>query len=509
MVTFARARSAAASSGLGVLLLVAACGTTVPLSAQTAQGQQAGGLGSSADAPSALRSGAGSSTAGGIGGSAAGAAGTGGAGSAASPSGVTPGAGSSSGGAAVGGAAANTNKPLDLGFISTACSNCHLLGGQYANAGGGNSGEDMLRALVKHQNAVGGINGRKINPIFADIDTNDANWPTMFQAVCSTFTQDHHVAAVLGVAFVFDEGLMNCLTKAGVPWINSAAGLMGDETVFAKYPTWFSAVEPSQDAQELVALTSAWEDGWLTPKNVVGMIDQSCSADERVYTRTLVPWLTAHHINLKAHEVNTCSDGSAKLGESTSFLSQAVLKMRSEGVDTVVVSSIALLLFSEDAESQNYRPKYLAYGGLAGGEGIASPNQMVNMHAADWIPTRDFDSSHQPSQTPQQKACVQDMKSGGLSTAPSEYPVYYAICSNLALYVAAAKAAPGLRATDIASAIGALGSSVGDLYLLNQASTWGPRKHFGPSTYRVSTYSKACSCFLYSSGVRPLPLSGQ
>jgi hypothetical protein len=237
------------------------------------------------------------------------------------------------------------------------------------------------------------------------------------------------------------------------------------------------------------------------------MIDQSCSADERVFKRTLVPWMTAHHINLKAHEVNTCSDGSAKLGESTSFLSQAVLKMRSEGVDTVVVSSIALLLFSEDAESQNYRPKYLAYGGLAGGEGIASPNQMVNMHAADWIPTRDFDSAHQQPQTAQQKACVADLRSGGLSTAPSEYPVYYAICSNMALYVAAAKAAPTLKATDVAAAIGALGSRQGDLFLLNQASTWGPRKHFGPSTYRVSTYNEACSCFLYSGGVRPLPFS--
>lgn len=511
MGMFARARWAAACSGLGVVLLVGACGTTVPLGAQTGQDQQAGGIGGTGQASGGLGSTSGQQAAVGGGGASSSTGtgtGAGGEGSTAAPgagdgAGVGPRGGSSGSGTAV-----TTTKPLELGFIVTACSNCHLLGGQYANAGGGNSGEDVLRALVNHQNKIGGINGRKINPVFADIDTNAPNWPTMFQAVCSTFTQDHHVAAVLGVAFVFDQGLMNCLTKAGIPWINSAAGLMGDDTIFAKYPTWFSTMEPTQDAQELVAFTSAWEDGWLTPKSVVGMLDQDCAADERVYTRTLVPWMRTHHVTMKAHEVASCTDGSSKLGENSAFLQNAVLKMRSAGVDTVVVSGIALLLFSENAESQNYRPKYLAYSGLAGGEGIASPNQMVNMHAADWIPTRDFDSTHQQPQTPEKKACVKDLVSGGLSTAPSEYPVYYAVCSNLALYVAAAKAAPTLTATGIAAAIGGLGSSFGDLTLLTQSSSWGPRKHFGPTSYRVSTYNEACSCFLYTGGVRPLPVSG-
>jgi hypothetical protein len=132
---------------------------------------------------------------------------------------------------------------------------------------------------------------------------------------------------------------------------------------------------------------------------------------------------------------------------------------------------------------------------------------MVNMHSADWIPFRDLDGRHQPPQTSQQKACVKRMASGGLATTASEYPIYYALCSNLAVYLAAARLTTSLAGPAIARAIGSLGSSLGDIYLLNQASRWGPNKHFGPTTYRASTYNTTCSCFQYVGRERPLPLS--
>lgn len=404
-------------------------------------------------------------------------------------------------------------KPLSVGFISLACGNCNLLGGQFSQSTAHTS-KDILQAMINKVNKDGGILGRKIAPVFSDVDTNANDWPTMFQKVCANFTQDHHVDIVLGLSFVFDEGLGNCLKKNNIAWINTAFGRMGDSTSFKTYPNFIATMDPVLDVSRLVALTSAKEDGWLKSSNKLGLIDENCPDVSRVFTRTVNPYLKANKFDLKVHYTAKCTTGSSQLAGNTQELQGTVLKMRAAGVDTVVTESIPLLLFAVFAESQGYRPKYLANGGTSGGEGIASPEQLRNVHSAGWIPIGDLNATKQPPLSPVQKKCFKDLSDGGLNGLNTrEYGAYYAVCGLFSTYMTAVSSAGNLLTGSVVKAIEGLGTKLVDPIQLEGRTSYGATKHTGPVVYRsIGYHYDECKCFLYNGPVKPLPIlpgSGQ
>lgn len=496
------------------LLLTAGCGTTVNLGRTAGAGSSPSGLGSPAaggeqGSSTTLATTAGAQSGGALGGQAATTAAPGannsGPGTSASGAPAAGGTATSPSATPVPGRAVPATGPVEIGFLVTKCSNCDALGNAYVAPT--HSEQDVLQALVTDLNHHGGIAGHQIVPVWGVEDTASTDWNTMMQSVCATFTQDHHVLAVLGAGFIYSDILATCLAKAGVVTIDAmrATGVP-DQEQLAAHPDYILSQEPALESYELVAYTSAVSDGWLTPRSKLGVVSDSCPVTQQVWQHTIEPYLASQHIPVTVNYVASCGSGAADASQAASQLQEAELKMRSNGVDTVAVTDIPLILFAEGAESQHWYPKYLATEGAAGYESFVPSDQLRDIHSAGWEPSFDLDSAHQLPLSQQQRDCLAALGRGGLSGATSsEYTMYFGLCGSVEMYTKAVASAGSLASANVLRAIDALSSSFVSPITLGGQTLFGPTKHDAAVSYRSETYNSGCSCFQYIGPVRQLP----
>src|SRR5439155_1527067 len=91
----------------------------------------------------------------------------------------------------------------------------------------------------------------------------------------------------------------------------------------------------STDRKIRSILNKAIAAGFLHSGSKLGVYVEDCPYDERAYDRNLTPIVTQHHITV-FREDTSCFNGYSDEGEQQSTLDAAVLKFRSEGVDTVM-----------------------------------------------------------------------------------------------------------------------------------------------------------------------------
>lgn len=485
-------------------LSLAACGSTVQVKGQATVGDGVstipggttaqGGLGAVPAAGSGqLGPGGGlaASTTGGTAGGPTGGSTTGGSTGAAVPTGRS-------------GATVASRQPIQIGFIATSVGNAAALG---VNAGQSYTDRDGITAIVQEYNAQGGLAGHKIEPVFGDTDTASTNWENEFARACSTFTQDNYVKAVIGYIFVFLPSFENCLAKAKVPHLYGGYQ-PGDVAAQRAFPTLVSTAHPTVDGFNLAVLEGALASGRLTKRTKLGILLDTCANGDRAYRSSTEPWLKAHGVDYQYVQMD-CAQGSGDASSGAATVSNAELRFSQTGVDTVFAFGVALLVFMEDAESQNYHPQYLTGVGGAALEANAPAAQMVNVHGYGWLPSVDVNPGHQPyPQTAAQKACVAKLVKHGLRpTAYNDFMAAYQLCDGLELYARALERTGG--STEATGIVSALESSM-PAFL--GAGTYGgrfvvgPRQRGGASTYRETGWTDSCSCMTYRGPTRPMPI---
>ena len=404
-----------------------------------------------------------------------------------------------------GSSAVRSTKPVEIGFLVTKCGNCDLVGSSYNKFS--HSEQDILQALINDKNKHGGVLGRQILPVWATEDTASSDFSTMLQSICSTFTQDHHVAAVVGAGFGYSDILGNCLAKASIPIIDAMRTTgVPDSKDLQGHPGYIISSEPELDVYNLVAYSSGVIDGWLSPKSKLGVLNYDCPGTVRVWKNVIKPYLAAQHIPVTVDYTASCIAGASDIGKAAQEVQQAVLKMRANGVDTVAITDVPLVVFSTSAESQGYHPKYLATeGGGASYEMLVSPAQIVNIHAPGWAPSFDLNASHQPPLTVLQRNCLASLTRGGLAPTAKEYVLYFALCGGLDLFLQASSKAGDLAMAKVLNAIDSLSGSFVSPFLLGGQTSFGPGKHAAALHYRTQLYNGSCKCFQYVGPSRPLP----
>ena len=90
----------------------------------------------------------------------------------------------------------------------------------------------LFRIVFDDLNAHGGIAGRRVVPVFANVDGNTA-FESSMQSVCSAFTEDTQVFAVLAGYFVNDT-LRDCLDRHGVVLLDAGESI-ADQRTFERY----------------------------------------------------------------------------------------------------------------------------------------------------------------------------------------------------------------------------------------------------------------------------------
>lgn len=492
--------------------LVSACGSTVAMtsSARTAGGD---GLNGTASGPSTVDGSGGSVLGGGTASSGTpGSSGSLAPGSAGAP-GTQGGAVTTSGPgvpSGTSGVPAGT-APIKIGIVLTSTASVQAAG---FSSGESYSERQVDDALVNALNSTGGVNGHKLVPVYASTDPNSSNWSADFAAACATFTQDNHVAAVVGYQFNYDQSFETCLTKNGVPHLTTGFNIP-DQTELAKHPLHRALAVPTIDLRSSSKLAGAWRDGWLNPKSKLGAVIDSCPGTTASWNRVSKPFLESHKIPYVLY-AGGCSNGSADGANGAQQVPGALLKMRQEGVTAISFLTVsegpALAIVSNAAESQGWRPLYIVsslanLSALSGNASVVPPAQMANVKGYGWMPAQDLSPRSQPPLTAGQKRCLTLLKSQKVVPANfGDYTNAYRICDGVFAYELALKAdGTKTQGSALIAALDGLGTSFSDPDVLDGATLLTrARANNAPSHLRAVVYSSGCQCFVYTGPTRPL-----
>ena len=475
--------------------LLAACGSTAQhTGTQTSAGSGAGLSVTGGATPGSDTATSSGDIVGSTGGSSTGATGSGAVG--------TRGGSSSGGVAAAPGqtvpAGERVTGPVTIGFLNTTVGNAEGLG---VNVGQTYTPRQLFEALVASLNEDGGIAGREIEVAVADTDTASGNWEVEFGAACARFTTDQRVDAVLGYAFALIESFEQCLTDEQIPHLTGGYNV-GDRTTFEEHPLLVSTTNVTADRRYVLQLQGAVDAGVLTREHKVGIMRDDCPYSLRAHERSTLPYVERAGIAVVAEAVMSCGQGAGDVGTIAGQIQNAVLQFRSRGVDTVVIEGVPLVVFSQSAESQGWRPRYLltSTSGGAAVEPNVPASQAANMFGFGWFPNADVNPSNQPPTTPAGERCLELLARQNVE--PTQYNDFisaFTSCDALFLYESALEATRGSSdGPSVVGAITALGDSHAGVAALEGRTHFDAGRRDAPSVYRQWGWVEDCSCFRYA-----------
>jgi ABC-type branched-subunit amino acid transport system substrate-binding protein len=364
-------------------------------------------------------------------------------------------------------------------------------------------------ALVNYFNAHGGVAGRKLVPVYYNYDPTSGNADQIGQAACSAFTEDSSVFA--GIDTVNGSNAFNsCMQQRGRLMLQYGV-YFGAEPTWQKYPNEVAADGlPLDDAGKLLA-DHLVGTGFLSKSTRVGVIVRSSYDMTRAYKNGFLPALSKVGLSVAQTQYVRDAQDDSDLSGYTADISSAVLKFRSSGVDRVVffdLGSYAALVFSQNAQQQQYHPLYgfstlNTIEGLEGSGSAAPQQQMVGSQGVSWEMNADG-LTH--TRTRSGKLCDAILKSGGITASdPGTEASYLKTCQTFFLFKAAADAAGrNLNRDTFIRAVEGLGSTFDSTNTWNGTTRFDANHHWGVSVYRPFVYSQKRSCFAVSGAVQPV-----
>ncbi|MDP9102179.1 MAG: ABC transporter substrate-binding protein [Actinomycetota bacterium] len=382
-----------------LVLLAAACGTTVP------GVRQAAGLGGLAAPAADGVAGLGGSSPGGYGagtGSGAGPARTSvGNGLPVTASGPAPvshsGTAAGLGQAATPGAVPVTGRGWDarhvyIGVLTQKDFQKTFAAAGYSGIDPGDT-QAQAQAVVDAVNRSGGILGRTVSIRTDDIPTVSSaqNPDAAGQAACTYFTQDQPVVAVFNIIHTLDKTAFRaCLAKYRMPLLDGALSVVAKADAAKLAPYFYSLGTPTWDVLAPVLVqrlrAQGYFGGWdarlskpagTAPTLGVLVADTPLGhADEAILTASLK----------SAGYRNVVTYAYAPPGNQ---IDGAVLYFAQSGVTHVISDDIELVTFQLHAQSQHYAPRYGIHTYNAPStnlEGIGPPSQQVGDVGVGWGP---------------------------------------------------------------------------------------------------------------------------
>lgn len=405
---------------------------------------------------------------------------------------------SGSGGSTTGPTVTPTTGPVSTAPIPIGVYTVQGFSAFVSSIGGNASTGDMqaqAKAMIADINAHGGIGGRKITPVFHDYNVtaaaSDVN--SEYQAACSAWTQDAHVAAVINITGTVNDLLYECLRKAGVPTIASSE--LRDARFYSKYSSYFYAPGLPNTTRALSTLVDALKSsGFFGAKPKVGVIANDTDSDKASVEDGLKPALKRNGLPLTDY-VNIANGTDA-----TAAVRAAALRFKAQGIDRVLFSSYAPVgIFISAANNNGYHPKYgvTSYnGGTLSLPTLTPASEFSAISGIGWNVFTDVDAAHDPGATPAQKDCYKAMAAGG-QVPGSRYEAY-----SMTDYCDTFRVLQRAIGKGVPFGISALQSGVEALTSFPAATTFrsgfGPGRHDGMRSYRLVQGSSSCKCFTYS-----------
>ena len=375
-------------------------------------------------------------------------------------------------------------------------------------------------AIVADINAKGGLFGRELRIFFKDTSTANVISDTegAVQAVCTEFTQDHPVIAVVTVFGNFDTDTMRgCLAKKDTMLLSSSPGAgSADDAIFAKdapYYHTFATLSFNKFAPVLARRLAAQRffTGWDTTVGgpspaapvKLGLVFKDSPNERRVAQGVERDFKAAGHpIAL-----------TVPVGASPSDNSTAVLTFKSANVTHMIVmlpaADAVLLNFLVNAESQRYRPRYaLSTPQLLSFHADNAPHaQLVGSLGIGWAPGLDVLEHQDPGDVGGGRAACRAALAKGGQTFSGDHRFALALalgmCDGIHMVSEGARAGKGLTAAATRAGLVSIGGR------FSAAATFSPTG-LSPTSYglvgggRDVGWDTGCACFTYRGPTYPL-----
>jgi hypothetical protein len=412
-----------------------------------------------------------------------------------------PGSGSPAQAGSAGTSGARDTSPITIGMVGLGSTS----GIASSMGGDGQASFSIARAqkeLVDVLNEGGGLAGRRIRLVHVELDPVSNSYEQDLQAACEKFTNDNKVSAVLSSVSITFPNFEECLTKAGVPHIETLYG----GTDEASLDAWPGLVLPgalSNERRSTALLTALKGAGSLTSGNKLGVLVEDCPDQVAGHRRGFQPTAKRLGLNVAVTFFFNCIGGFDDIGGVSGQLQNAILQFRSEGVDRVLwVTSweaTLMLVFANSAESQGYRPGY-GVGSGAAPSFLAEElpeDQRAGLRFAGWLPLID---TAQRQRVPEGYArCKSLAAKRNLSPTTAVEELYLgAVCDSLFLYEAVLSATGGNSSPSrVIAALPSVASAYASPNVLGSRIDMRSRRD-GVAVLAAGGYDVACSCTRYT-----------
>ncbi|HEX3899270.1 MAG TPA: hypothetical protein VHW74_08860 [Mycobacteriales bacterium] len=384
--------------------------------------------------------------------------------------------------------------------------------GAFAKLFGGSADLGNLQtyanAAISFVNSHGGLAGHVLEPVYYSIPlTSTQPYSTTMAAICSSWTQDHHVAIGVAVGFAIPNDLAACLSAHHVPYV-SGGTYLHDDNSYRAIPYLVSPYEASTEDAMSALVKTLLAHHVLSSKSRVGvMLGTNESAAVDAYNDVVIPALKGKVASVTSYGIEYPPSTTAAVAEAQT-VSNDELHMRANGVTNVLFLAPGVEgSFLQDAYQQHWSPKY-AFTSFDAPWGLASAHTKEVLAALTgaigigWEPTADvgtYGSSVFSNRTT--KLCTAIERPTGQVTNNLTQFAGYQYCDAMLFVQAAANAsgAAHITGTSMLDGYNKLGSSYADANTF--VSTLSPQQHAGASAYREFAFDTGCRCFHYSGPV--------
>lgn len=374
-------------------------------------------------------------------------------------------------------------------------------------AGTSTSGDQAMKAVLRHFRERGGIGGRQVRAVFSTVEPTEPNYETALSAECARFTQDNKVDVLLSNIGFYKDSFEACLNARSLPHIEGGWGLT-DDAELRRYPNYYLPAMPSYDARFATLLASGITSGQLTRGLRVGVVVEDCPWIQRAFAAQWVPRSRTAGLVLDEFHVK-CTAGAEDAAPLAQQMQAAQLRFRSNNDQVVMFATypteVNLLLFATAAQSQRWFPRYYLDSKARVADGHSTGNypieQVRNMRGVGWAPAMDVSAPALTS--PAQKRCLAIMTESQVTIkTPLDAQLAFSACDPFFLLEAALSNLQGpLRASPLRSSVELLGSRFAAAG--NGARTLlSHRQHYGTVEYATFGFSAACDCVRYTSRYR-------
>jgi hypothetical protein len=372
---------------------------------------------------------------------------------------------------------------------------------------------DYFNAVIGEINAAGGLAGRRLIPVYAEIKAaSKESIDQQFQAACETWNRD----SPHGVFAIAEAGrgvVRECALKAG-------AAQFGEETssipeTFRRYPNYVEISGMNLVRGGPVTIGGLAREGYFEPGARIGIVSWDEPLHRTAVRDGYLPALRSRGLSLAIEPAYVRVPESAQdIGRTSADVSAAVLRFSSqdithvlllEGQAGVCAPGCLTAIFMREADGQRYRPRYGLNNDnepVAGDDGGLYPaSQLRRSVAVVW---RAYDEAADAGIAPNaaRARCFALMRRHGITfstTNPNARVSALAACGTMWFMQAAfARMTGPVTVANFMDGVHRLGRSYLDPIVYG--TFYAPTRHDGIAAVRNARFNEDCDCFKYTTG---------